>query len=290
MAAKSLRISGVWIILLAAMLWGSTGTAQTFAPDGTSPLAVGTVRMVFGGVLLAGLMFVRGGWRHGARWPFWPTVLAIAGVVGYQLLFFAAVARTGVAVGTIVGIGSSPIIAGLLTWLFLREWPGRQWFIATGLAIVGCSMLIGGGQSIQIDGGGILLALGAGGAYAVYIIASKFLVGERPSYVVTGVVFGLGALLMLPLWFVLDMIWLAEPSGFLVAFHLGLVTLAGAYLLFTIGLRTVSSATAVSLTLAEPLTAALLGIFVVGEQLEPLAWLGIGLLFAGLVVLTRRSE
>jgi len=272
------------------MLWGTTGTAQTFAPDGTSPLAIGTVRMVIGGALLAGLMVVRGGWRHSGRWPIWPLMFAVLGVVGYQLLFFVGVARTGVAVGTIVGIGSSPIIAGFLTWLLFRERPGRHWAIATGLAIIGCTLLIGGGQDIQIDAVGMLLAVGAGAAYAVYTIASKFLVGERPSIVVAGVVFGLGALLMLPLCFMLDMSWLAQPRGFLVAFHLGLVTLACAYLLFTIGLKTVSSATAVSLTLAEPLTAALLGIFVVGEELEPLAWLGIGLLFAGLVVLTRRNE
>lgn len=290
MAAKSPRISGVWFVLLAAILWGTTGTAQTFAPAGTSPLAVGTARMVIGGAILVGLMLIRGGWRQGGRWPVWPLVFAVLGVVGYQLLFFAGVARTGVALGTIVGIGSSPILAGLFTWVLFREWPGRHWAIATGLAIVGCTLLISGGQSIEIDIVGILLAIGAGAAYAVYTIASKFLVGERPSIVVAGVVFGLGALLMLPLGFVLDMSWLAEPRGFLVALHLGLVTLAAAYLLFTIGLKTVSSATAVSLTLAEPLTAALLGIFVVGESLEPLAWLGIGLLFAGLVVLTRRSE
>jgi DME family drug/metabolite transporter len=290
MHTKSPRISGVWFVLLAAMLWGTTGTAQTFAPEGTSPLAVGTVRMVLGGALLAGLMIVRGKWRHGGPWPRLPLLLAVVGVVGYQLLFFAGVARTGVALGTIVGIGSSPIIAGLLTWLLFRRWPGRHWAIATGLAIIGCALLIGGGEDIKVDVGGMLLAVGAGAAYAVYTIASKYLVGERPSTVVAGVVFGLGALLMLPLCFALDMSWLAQPRGFLVALHLGLITLACAYLLFTIGLRTVSSATAVSLTLAEPLTAGLLGVFVVGESLEPLAWLGIGLLFAGLVVLTRRSE
>jgi DME family drug/metabolite transporter len=285
----SSRISGAWFVLLAATLWGTTGTAQTFVPAGTSPLAVGTMRMVLGGVVLAGLMLARGDWRQGERWPLAPLLLAVLGVVGYQLLFFAGVARAGVAMGTIVGIGSSPILAGLLTWLVFRRWPGRQWAAATGLAIIGCALLIGGGQEIEVDVGGMLLAIGAGGAYAVYTIASKFLVGERPSIVVAGVVFGLGALLMLPLCFTLDMSWLREPSGFLVALHLGVVTLACAYLLFTIGLRTVSSATAVSLTLAEPLTAGLLGVFVVGESLEPLAWLGIGLLFAGLVVLTRRS-
>jgi len=290
MAAPSRRISGAWFVLIAATLWGTTGTAQTFVPAGTSPLAVGAVRVVIGGTLLAGLMVLRGGWRHGVRWPFWPTVLAVAGVVGYQLLFFAGIARTGVALGTIVGIGSSPMMAGLFTWLLFREWPGRHWLLATGLAIIGCSLLIGGGQSLQVDVGGMALAVGAGAAYAVYTIASKFLVGERPSYVVTGVVFGLSAVVMLPLCWALDMSWLLEPSGLGVALHLGVVTLAGAYLLFTIGLKTVSSATAVSLTLAEPLTAALLGVFVVGESLEPLAWLGIGLLFAGLVVLTKRSR
>ena len=290
MPTKSPRFSGAWFVLLAATLWGTTGTAQTFVPTGTSPLAVGTMRMVIGGALLAGLMLARGGWRQGGRWPILPLVLAVVGVVGYQLLFFVGIARAGVALGTIVGIGSSPIMAGLLTWVIFREWPGRQWAIATSLAIVGCSLLIGGGQDLQVDVGGMLLAVGAGAAYAVYTIASKFLVGERPSHIVAGVIFGLGALLMLPLCFVLDMSWLAEPSGFLVSLHLGVVTLAFAYLMFTIGLKTVSSATAVSLTLAEPLTAALLGIFVVGESLEPLAWLGIGLLFAGLVVLTRRSE
>ena len=289
MTTKSRTISGAWFVLLAATLWGTTGTTQTFAPPGTSPLAVGTMRMVLGGALLAGLMFARGGWQRGGRWPIVPLVLAVLGMVGYQLLFFAGVARAGVAMGTIVGIGSSPIMAGLLTWLVFRAWPGRQWAIATGLAIVGCTLLIGGGQSIQVDVGGMLLAVGAGVAYAVYTIASKFLVGERPSTVVAGVVFGLGALLMLPLCFVLDMSWVTEPSGFLVSLHLGVVTLAFAYLMFTIGLKTVSSATAVSLTLAEPLTAALLGIFVVGESLEPLAWLGISLLFVGLVVLTQRS-
>ncbi|PIE82401.1 MAG: EamA family transporter [Chloroflexi bacterium] len=290
MSSPSPRISGVWFILLASVLWGTTGTAQTFAPAGTSPLAIGTMRMVIGGAFLVALMLVRGGWRKSGPWPIVPLIFTVLGVVGYQLLFFAAVVRAGVALGTIAGIGSSPILAGLFTWVLFRKWPGRQWVIATSLAIVGCTLLIGGGQSIEIDIGGILLAIGAGAAYAVYTIASKFLVGERPSIVVAGVVFGLGALFMLPLGFVLDMSWLAEPGGFLVALHLGLVTLAAAYLLFTIGLKTVSSATAVSLTLAEPLTAAVLGTFVVGESLELLAWLGIGLLFAGLVVLTWRRE
>ncbi len=283
--------TGALLVLTASVLWGTTGTAQTLAPPGVSPIAVGTARMVFGGVALVLVALLKGGWRGGPRWPVLPTLLATAGVAGYQLLFFAGVARTGVAVGTIVGIGSSPILAGLLTWLIWRQWPGRRWLAATGLAILGCALLIlAGGSGVRVDVLGMLLAMGAGLAYAVFTMASKVLLADRPVHVVTAVVFGLGVLLMLPLWLYLDMSWLAEPRGLLVGLHLGIVTMAVAYLLFTQGLRQVSAATAVSLTLAEPLTAGLLGIFVVGEQLAPIAWLGIGLLFAGLLVLTRQSE
>ena len=283
--------TGALLVLTASVLWGTTGTAQTLAPPGVSPIAVGTARMVFGGVALVLGALLKGGWRGGPRWPVLPTLLATAGVAGYQLLFFAGVARTGVAVGTIVGIGSSPILAGLLTWLIWRQWPGRRWLAATGLAILGCALLIlAGSGGVRVDVLGMFLAMGAGLAYAVFTMASKVLLADRPAHVVTAVVFGLGVLLMLPLWLYLDMSWLAEPRGLLVGLHLGIVTMAVAYLLFTQGLRQVSAATAVSLTLAEPLTAGLLGIFVVGEQLAPIAWLGIGLLFAGLLVLTRQSE
>jgi DME family drug/metabolite transporter len=47
----------------------------------------------------------------------------------------------------------------------------------------------------------------------------------------------------------------------------------------------VPTATAVTLSLAEPLTAGLLGVFLLGEQLTPLAWLGIAFLFMGLALL-----
>ena len=41
-----------------------------------------------------------------------------------------------------------------------------------------------------------------------------------------------------------------------------------------------------TLTLAEPLTAGLLGLLVLGEQLNPIAFAGIALIFSGLAVLS----
>lgn len=70
-----------------------------------------------------------------------PTALAAISMAAYQPLFFAGVARTDVAVGTIVAIGSPPVLAGVLGLVVHGERPGHGWAVATILAVLGCSLL-----------------------------------------------------------------------------------------------------------------------------------------------------
>lgn len=249
-------------------------------------MALGAVRLVVGGAALFLLAFARGVLRQDRPWPKGATIFAAAAVAVYQLFFFAGIARTGVAVGTVVAIGSSPILAGLMGSIIRGERPTRRWLTATLLAVSGCSLLVAAGSSLSVDVTGVMLALGAGLAYATYSVASKGLLESHSPDAVTAVVFSLGALFVVPLFFTADFSWLAQPCGLIAALHLGLIATAGAYTLFTRGLRLVPVATAVSLSLTEPLTAGLLGVFLLGEQLTPLAWLGILLLLAGLMLLT----
>jgi len=210
-------------------------------------------------------------------------------MAAYQVFFFAGVARTGVAVGTIVGIGSSPILAGALGFLVRGERPGIRWTIATALAILGCSLLVASGEQLQINIGGILLAVGAGLAYAIFTVASKSLLEDHAPEAVMAVTFCLGALFLLPLMLNADLSWLRQARGVAVALHLGLVTVTIAYTFFARGLRQVSVATAATLTLAEPLTAATLGVFLLHEHLTSYAMLGILLIFSGLALLSVRK-
>jgi DME family drug/metabolite transporter len=284
--ALSQKQSGHWLVLAAAVLWGTTGTAQALAPPTAEPVGVGAVRLAIGGAALLILALTRGALQPGGRWPVLPTAFAAGSMAVYQLCFFAAVARTGVAVGTIVAIGSAPILAGFLGLIVRGERPSLRWLVATVLAIMGCSLLAIAGSSVTIDLGGIVLALGAGAAYAVYTLASKNLVTLHPPDAVTAVVFCLGALFLSPLLFTSDLSWLAQPRGVAVALHLGLVATAASYGLFVRGLMQVPTATAVTLSLAEPLTAGALGVLLLGEQLTSVAGLGTGLLFAGLALLS----
>lgn len=278
------------------MLWGTTGTAQAFAPESAQPLGIGALRLVVSGsVLLLYYQLTNGRWNIPRR-DIPALLLAAACMAAYQVLFFAGVKMTGVAVGTIVGIGISPVVAGLLGLLFRGERPGLRWAAATLLAVGGCALLAlaGSGSAadgVHVDPLGMLMAAGAGTAYATFSLAGKNLFDTQPVELVMAVAFGLGALILAPLLLTQDLSWLAEPTGVPVILHLGLVATALAYTLFGKGLLRVPLATAVTLSLAEPLTAGMLGILLLGEKLNTLMGLGIALIFGGLGVLSiqRRS-
>src|SRR2546423_9517053 len=120
-------------IFLAAVLFGTTGTAQALGPAGLSPLTVGAARVVLGGGVL-GLLALAGS-RSTARMSPALVLCAGAAIAIYQLTFFEAVHRAGVAVGAVVAIGSGPIAAGILERCFGGNWPGARWLAATALAI-----------------------------------------------------------------------------------------------------------------------------------------------------------
>jgi DME family drug/metabolite transporter len=281
---------GVWFVLAAALLWGTTGTAQAFAPSGVSPLTVGSVRLAIGGIALLGIAWSRGALRGSQPWSRWRTALAACCIAGYQVFFFAGVESTGVASGTIVAIGSAPVLAGAFAFLMRGERPGKRWVVATALTVVGTILLAASNSEFNVQAQGVLLALGAGACYALYAVTSKALLELHPPDAVMAVVFSLGAVLLAPFLFLGDLNWLAQTRGLLVALHLGLVATTLSYVLFARGLQLVPVATAVTLSLAEPLTAGLLGVFLLGEMLSFYAWIGILLIFSGLALLSYRSR
>src|SRR6185436_13523427 len=115
-------------VLLAAVCFGTTGTAQAIGPA-ASPVAVGAARIVIGGATVAGIA---------------------VGVCVYQLSFFAAVNLTGVAVGTVVAIGTGPAAAGMLGRVVNGERLTGRWALATLCAAAGVVLLAGeGGGTVE---------------------------------------------------------------------------------------------------------------------------------------------
>jgi DME family drug/metabolite transporter len=276
---------GIWYVLAAAVLWGTTGTSQGLAPAGVESTTIGAVRLAVGGLVLLTLAILRGSFKGGGRWPILGTLASAFFVAGYQLCFFASVARTGVAAGTMVAIGTAPVAAGVLGYLVRREHVGPRWMAATLLSVIGCALLAAGGGGLQSNTIGIVLALGAGLSYAAYTVSIKGLLDQHAPDAVMAVVFCLAALLLSPLLFTSYLGWLAEPRGMAVALHLGVLATAVSYGLFARGLKNINVGTAATLSLAEPFTATILGVVILGERLGLSQVSGVVLLFSGLVLL-----
>ncbi|TQS27768.1 EamA family transporter [Microbispora sp. KK1-11] len=278
--------SGPLAVVAAAVLWGTAGTVGTLASAGSVSLAA--ARLVLGGALLGALALVTHRRTPVGNVPMRrPLVLGAVAVAAYQLCFFAAVGRTGVAIGTVVAIGSGPVFTGLLSWIVGRERPSGRWALATAAAVAGCAVLVtgGGGGVGGADAGGVALALLGGLLYAFYAVVAARAIGRgMESGIVMGVLFGGAAVLMLPVLVLTGPAWLARPGGLLTALYLGCATTALAYLLYGRGLRTTPVATAATLALAEPAVAALLGVVALREHLSPVSWAGLALLALGLVV------
>lgn len=272
------------LVLLAALCFGTTGTAQALGPE-APPAVVGAARIAVGAALL--VLVAR--WlapRARGRWPWRAVLVGAAGVAGYQVTFFAAVDATGVGVGTVVALGSGPLFVGLLSRALHGEPLTRRWTAATGLAVAGVTMLVAPGADATIRPLGLALALGAGLSYAGYTVAAKSLLGagHAPEAVMARL-FTLGAAALAPVLVLADPGELASPSGFALALYLGAVPTALAYVLFARGLRRLQAGEVATLTLAEPLTATALSALALGERPAAVALAGVALVLAGLVVL-----
>ena len=131
--------AGALAILVGGILWGTSGTAQALlSPMVVSPMAVGAMRLGVAGVLLLLFSFVRRGTSvfRGA-WPWLACIPAALGMALFQICFFSSLRLTGVAIGTMVAVGSAPIAAGIFGRIFYGERLTLRWGIATLLAVAG---------------------------------------------------------------------------------------------------------------------------------------------------------
>ena len=284
-ASQQGRAAGVAFCLLAATAWGTTGTAATFAPD-VPAVAIGAAAMGIGGLLQAmiALGAIRGDLpllaRHGRLLLVGAVCVAI-----YPLAFYLSMRLAGVTIGTVISIGSAPAIAALIENRIEGSRLSLRWATGAAMGIVGMALL---GLTEAADEGlapnvplGVVLGLAAGATYALYSWSARRLMqrGAR-ARAAMGATFGLGGLLLMPVLLLTGGPFLESASNLAVGAYMALVPMFLGYIAYGAGLSRIPSSQATTISLFEPIVAAMLAIVVVGEQLPPLGWLGIGLIVA----------
>ncbi|WP_407547784.1 EamA family transporter [Streptomyces sp. Pv4-95] len=295
-ADGSVRV-GSLCVLLASVLWGTTGTAATFAPS-VGPLAIGAVAMGLGGLLQALMAAARiAREASGLRAQRGVVLLGAVAVGLYPLAFYSSMHLAGVAAGTVVSIGSAPLASALIERVVDGRRLTRRWMLGAALGLSGTVLLCvaeaaeaqsgSGAGSVRMTVLGVGLGLVAGLTYALYSWAAHRLISRGVSSgAAMGSVFGLGGVLLVPVLLATGAPLLASWPNAAVGAYMALVPMFIGYVLFGWGLAHVPASTATTLSLLEPAVAAVLAVLVVGERLPPLGWGGIALVVGCLAVLT----
>lgn len=287
---------GFIAVLMAAFLWGTTGTAASFAPD-LSPLTIGAVAMGGGGLLQA--LLARKNIIHhfsGIKKHYLYLVIGVLSVAIYPLAFYSSMHLAGITIGTVVSIGTAPLFTALLEKFFDKKHLSIMWFICFILGVTGVILLsMGGTYSRMLDDPqdhlkiiGIVLGIIAGLTYSLYSWSAKKLIDQGiDAKASMGLIFGFGALFLLPTLFYTGTNIFDTAINIYVLGYMMLIPMFLGYVLFGYGLKTISASKAITLTLFEPLVAAAFAIFLVGEKLDYIGWLGMVLIFICLIMLSR---
>ncbi|WP_101505111.1 DMT family transporter [Erwinia sp. B116] len=293
-ARSAQQTLGTFGVLIAAILWGTTGTAATFAPE-VSPLAVGAVAMGFGGLLqcLIALRPVVAQRRKILAQRRYLPIGALA-VAIYPLAFYASMNLAGVAVGTVISIGSAPLLSALLEYFFDRQRLSRRWMCGAAVGVAGMVLLTLAESGHASAGAerphalaGILLGLVAGLTYALYSWSARQMMQKGVSGpAAMGSTFGAGGLLLMPVLLLTGAPLLQSWSNAAVGIYMALVPMFIGYLCYGYGLARIRASTATTITLLEPVVAALLAVTLVGEKLPASGWAGMALIVICLAIIT----
>jgi DME family drug/metabolite transporter len=280
------------LVLFAAICFATTGTSRALGPDNATSLGVAAIRFIIGAIALFAITrLARKPHATTSTLPAYIWLIAGFGQAMYGATFFAAVHETGVAVGTVVALGSAPILTGVLSAVLFRSLPTRTWLMATAAAIAGMSLIVLAGNDANVSIVGIVYALGAGLGYAFFALASKRIVEAGVSSdVAMARVFGIAAIMLAPTLFFVNTDWVFTQGGISLGLWLGIVTVALAYWAYASGLKNLEPRETTMITLAEPVVATMLGALVLNERPAALAWFGIVVVIAALAYESRSTS
>ena len=286
-----MRVTGYFFALAAGSLWGTTGVLSTaLYAEGVPLTGIGFWRVLLGAVGIAayGLAFDRGLFR--ADRTGWLAVGLGGGalVASFEVAYQFGIAGAGVA-GAAALLYTAPVMVAFLAWPLLGERLTPLRLGIAALVMAGAALTVTGGRpgfgGLELPGlaQGVIGGLVAAASYAGTTVLARWAV---PRYGVVKVLFleivGGAAILgaVLPL--------LGHPPGvpsgagawaYTAALALGTVWLANVFY-FAAVKRIEATPTAVAATI-EPVVGTILALFLLGQALSALGWLGLVMVVAG---------
>jgi drug/metabolite transporter (DMT)-like permease len=291
---------GLLIGLIASLTFGTSGAfIKPLLESGWSPAAAVTVRAGVAGLVLlpVAILSLRGKWDAlwRARWRI--LGMALIGVAGTQLVYFAAIQRVPVSTALLIEYLAPLLLVGFV-WASSRRMPRPVVLIGSAVAIGGLVLVIGPGSLVAADGLGLVFAgLAAVGCAIYYVIAARPSDGLPPvAFAAAGLVFGslvlgiIGVVGLVPFTATFGEVALlgASTPWWVPIAVVAIVSTAIAYVASIAASEMLGSRLMSFVGLLEVVFASLFAWLVLGEALTPLQLLGGVLILAGIAFV--RSE
>ncbi len=287
-----MRRGGPLFVLAAATLWGSLGVAGRFAfQAGVGPLEAAFYRAA---ISFAALILILGIFNRRALRvrPAELSLFAEFGLVSIAVFFvvyLTAVSKTSVATAAIL-LYTAPAFVIVLSALLFREPLTRGKIVAVVLAFAGCVLVVRGYDlaGLRLNLSGVAAGLGSGLTYALYSIFGKAALRRHSPLTTLTYALGFGTIFLGAAALATGTLTASHSRmGWAATAYLALVTTLLAQWLYLTGLHQIEAGRASLVATVEPVVAAALGYFVLGERLDPPQLLG-GALVLSAVMIARR--
>jgi DME family drug/metabolite transporter len=275
---------GLFYLIVAGTAWGTAGAAAAlvFKASDMGPVSLSFWRCAGGFVLLYAVRLMRSRRRSSSSSAYaavsvplrrrLPRIVATGVALAvFQTAYFASVESTGLAVGTVVTMGSGPVLIALGARFTMGERLGRGGVVAVAGALAGLVVLVLGGGGASVRPQGVVWGLLSAAAYAAMTLLTRWWGrdGGADSSDTTVWSFAVVSVCLLPLAAVEGLVpHAADPARMgLYLLYIVVIPTAVAYALYFAGAAVIRSATVSVITLLEPLSAAVIAVLLLGEEL-----------------------
>ncbi len=281
------------LFLLLSAIWGSSFMFIKLGLEGGfSPMALVSLRLLFGALLMAGIAL-----RRGHRLPTEGRVLAGIAFLGFinNVVPFSLITWSEQHIdSSLAAILNStvPLFAVILSHFALAD-ESFTWRRVLGVLLGFGGVLVLFAPGLVASAGsaalwGQLAVIVASAGYAIGSVFARKRLQRVPAPVLTTVQLGFALLWTLPLT-ALERPWTLQPTGmaWFAVLWLGLLGTGMAYLLFFILLRSIGATPTTMVTYVIPLFAVIFGVLFLREQVQWQHLLALILIIGGVAMVNR---
>ncbi len=289
---KVMSIKEWVLIIILSIVWGGSFFFVGVAVKELPPLTIVLGRVTLASVILLAIVYFKGEKMPSSLtvWGSFIVMGALNNLIPFCLIVWG---QTHIESGLASILNATtPIFSIVLAHFFTRE-EKLTFNRISGIVLgwIGVSVLIGieSLRGFGIEVFGQIAVLGAAISYAFAAIYGRRFKDMNPIVVATGMLCG-STIMMIPLALYFDQPWNLAPSGMTImsVFGLAAISTSLAYIIYFHVLATAGPTNLLLVTFLIPISAIALGVIVLGEQFGWEVFVGMGMIFLGLITIDGR--